>query len=32
MIKLPIKNRQESYTVNPTKLVALGLNYRAHIK
>jgi 2-keto-4-pentenoate hydratase/2-oxohepta-3-ene-1,7-dioic acid hydratase in catechol pathway len=32
MINLPIKNRRETYTVNPTKLVALGLNYRAHIK
>jgi 2-keto-4-pentenoate hydratase/2-oxohepta-3-ene-1,7-dioic acid hydratase in catechol pathway len=31
MIKLPIKNRSETYTVNPTKLIALGLNYRAHI-
>jgi 2-keto-4-pentenoate hydratase/2-oxohepta-3-ene-1,7-dioic acid hydratase in catechol pathway len=32
MINLPIKNRRETYPVNPTKLVALGLNYRAHIK
>jgi 2-keto-4-pentenoate hydratase/2-oxohepta-3-ene-1,7-dioic acid hydratase in catechol pathway len=32
MINLPIKNRQDTYAVNPTKLVALGLNYRAHIK
>jgi 2-keto-4-pentenoate hydratase/2-oxohepta-3-ene-1,7-dioic acid hydratase in catechol pathway len=31
MIKLPIKNSSETYTVNPTKLIALGLNYRAHI-
>jgi 2-keto-4-pentenoate hydratase/2-oxohepta-3-ene-1,7-dioic acid hydratase in catechol pathway len=31
MIRLPIKESQETYTVNPTKLVALGLNYRAHI-
>ena len=31
MIELPIKNSQATYTVAPTKLVALGLNYRAHI-
>lgn len=31
MIRLPIKNRSETYVVNPTKLIALGLNYRAHI-
>lgn len=31
MIKLPIKNSRDTITVNPTKLVALGLNYRAHI-
>jgi 2-keto-4-pentenoate hydratase/2-oxohepta-3-ene-1,7-dioic acid hydratase in catechol pathway len=31
MIILPVKNRAETYTVNPTKLIALGLNYRAHI-
>ena len=31
MINLPVKNRQETYTVNPTKLIALGLNYKAHI-
>ncbi|WP_419663770.1 FahD: fumarylacetoacetate hydrolase [Desulfosarcina variabilis str. Montpellier] len=31
MINLPIKNRQDTYTVNPTKLIALGLNYREHI-
>ncbi|PIE68132.1 MAG: hypothetical protein CSA23_00505 [Deltaproteobacteria bacterium] len=31
MIKLPIKNRTEIYTVNPDKLIALGLNYREHI-
>jgi 2-keto-4-pentenoate hydratase/2-oxohepta-3-ene-1,7-dioic acid hydratase in catechol pathway len=31
MIILPIKNSRDSYTVNPTKLIALGLNYRAHI-
>ncbi|BBO79999.1 fumarylacetoacetate hydrolase family protein [Desulfosarcina ovata] len=31
MIQLPIKNRSETYPVQPTKLIALGLNYRAHI-
>ena len=31
MIKLPIRNSDDTYTVNPTKLIALGLNYRAHI-
>jgi 2-keto-4-pentenoate hydratase/2-oxohepta-3-ene-1,7-dioic acid hydratase in catechol pathway len=31
MIELPIKNSSDTYTVNPTKLIALGLNYRAHI-
>ncbi len=31
MIELPIKNHRQTYAVNPTKLIALGLNYRAHI-
>jgi 2-keto-4-pentenoate hydratase/2-oxohepta-3-ene-1,7-dioic acid hydratase in catechol pathway len=31
MIELPIKNSQHTYTINPSKLIALGLNYRAHI-
>ena len=31
MIALPIKNSPEIYSVNPSKLIALGLNYRAHI-
>ena len=31
MIKLPVKNRDEVYTVHPTKIIALGLNYRDHI-
>lgn len=31
MVKLPIKNTDRTYTVNPTKLIALGLNYRDHI-
>lgn len=31
MVKLPVRNRTETYTVNPTKIIALGLNYRDHI-
>lgn len=31
MIQLPVKHSRDTYTVNPTKLIALGLNYRAHI-
>jgi 2-keto-4-pentenoate hydratase/2-oxohepta-3-ene-1,7-dioic acid hydratase in catechol pathway len=31
MIALPIKNSHDTYPVNPSKLIALGLNYRAHI-
>lgn len=31
MIELPVKNSRKTYTVNPSKLIALGLNYRAHI-
>lgn len=31
MITLPIKNSREAYTVDPGKLIALGLNYHAHI-
>jgi len=31
MITLPIKNSQDTYTVDPGKLIALGLNYHAHI-
>jgi len=31
MITLPTSNPNESYTVNPTKIIALGLNYRDHI-
>jgi 2-keto-4-pentenoate hydratase/2-oxohepta-3-ene-1,7-dioic acid hydratase in catechol pathway len=30
-ILLPLIGRNESYTVNPTKIIALGLNYRDHI-
>ena len=32
MIKLPIKNQNKYYDVNPSKIIALGLNYRDHIK
>lgn len=31
MIKLPIKNSGQTATLNPSKLIALGLNYREHI-
>ncbi len=31
MITLPIANTDERYTVNPTKIIALGLNYRDHV-
>jgi 2-keto-4-pentenoate hydratase/2-oxohepta-3-ene-1,7-dioic acid hydratase in catechol pathway len=31
MVKLPVANSDAIYTVNPTKIVALGLNYREHI-
>jgi 2-keto-4-pentenoate hydratase/2-oxohepta-3-ene-1,7-dioic acid hydratase in catechol pathway len=31
MIKLSVANSDATYTVNPTKIVALGLNYREHI-
>lgn len=31
MVILPIVNTTKKYTVNPTKIIALGLNYRAHI-
>jgi len=31
MIHLPVLNSTEMYTVNPTKIIALGLNYRSHI-
>lgn len=31
MISLPIANKAETCTINPTKIIALGLNYRDHI-
>jgi 2-keto-4-pentenoate hydratase/2-oxohepta-3-ene-1,7-dioic acid hydratase in catechol pathway len=31
MVTIPIFKRNESYTVNPSKIIALGLNYRDHI-
>ena len=31
MIRLPIYATKEHYTVNPTKIIALGLNYKDHI-
>lgn len=32
MVVLPILNSNEKYNVNPTKIIALGLNYHSHIK
>jgi len=32
MLQLPIKNSKERYTVNPSKIICLGLNYHDHIK
>jgi len=31
MVTLPVAGRDVSYTVNPSKIIALGLNYREHI-
>ncbi len=31
-IKLPIKNHEKFYELNPSKILALGLNYHAHIQ
>ncbi len=31
MLTLPIYKSNETYTVNPSKIIALGLNYRDHI-
>ena len=31
MITLPIKGTNERYAVNPSKIIALGLNYKSHI-
>lgn len=31
MVVLPVLDRTEPYTVNPTKIIALGLNYHSHI-
>jgi 2-keto-4-pentenoate hydratase/2-oxohepta-3-ene-1,7-dioic acid hydratase in catechol pathway len=31
VVKLPVANSDAIYTINPTKIVALGLNYREHI-
>ncbi len=32
MLKLPIKNSTVTYSVNPSKIIALGLNYHDHIQ
>ena len=31
MVLLPVLGKSQSYQVNPSKIVALGLNYRSHI-
>lgn len=31
MVTLPVYNRDETVRVNPTKIIALGLNYHSHI-
>ena len=31
-ISLPVLGTDQSYTVNPTKIIAIGLNYRDHVK
>ncbi len=31
MVMLPVSNRSELYEVSPSKIIALGLNYREHI-
>lgn len=31
-IILPIKNRTDFYTIKPQKIIALGMNYQAHIR
>ena len=31
MISLPIDQQETTYTVNPSKIIALGLNYRDHV-
>lgn len=32
MVELPISGTNEKYTVNPSKIIALGLNYDEHVK
>ncbi|WP_020611157.1 fumarylacetoacetate hydrolase family protein [Sediminispirochaeta bajacaliforniensis] len=32
MVVLPVRGRDESYQVRPSKIVALGLNYHEHVK
>lgn len=31
MVVLPVRNRNDSYHINPSKIIALGLNYHSHI-
>ena len=32
MVTLPILGTRESFTLNPSKIIALGLNYAEHVK
>lgn len=32
MVQLPIEGSEERYTLNPSKIIALGLNYHEHVK
>jgi 2-keto-4-pentenoate hydratase/2-oxohepta-3-ene-1,7-dioic acid hydratase in catechol pathway len=32
MVTLPVKHRDRTYLLSPSKIIALGLNYRDHIK
>ena len=31
MVFLPVSGRSQPFQVNPSKIIALGLNYRSHI-
>ncbi len=31
MFSLPVKNSNEEYVINPSKIIAMGLNYKSHI-
>ena len=31
-VKLPVKKKDQVYELNPSKIIALGMNYKAHIE